>query len=157
MLRMRIHVRRRMLTVTARLSIAAVVTYQLLLAALIFIKPEVDPTAQPISEYALGRLGWIQVLAFLISAVSYGALFAAIRGEIRGGLGKAGLVFLLICFIGTVGVGVFVTDPSSTAATHPTTRGTLHVIFGSAALMLLPFAALPITLSLGRNNPDWPD
>jgi len=41
---------------SARLSIAAVCTYQALLAALIFLKPEVDPLQQPISEYALGRL-----------------------------------------------------------------------------------------------------
>jgi len=41
---------------SARLSIAAVCTYQALLVALIFLKPEIDPSRQPISEYALGRL-----------------------------------------------------------------------------------------------------
>lgn len=51
----------------ARLSIAAVATYQLLLVALIFIRPELDPSWHTISEWAIGRHGWIMVLAFLVS------------------------------------------------------------------------------------------
>ena len=35
------------------------------------------------------------------------------------------------------------------------TRGTLHVIFGTSQLVLLPFAALLINLSLARNNEAW--
>lgn len=139
----------------ARLSIAAVITYQVLLAALIFIRPELDPSRQPISEYAIGRLGWIMVLAFLISAVSYGSLFVAIKSQIRGIWGKIGLGILLICIIGTVGVGVFVADPIVTPMDALSTRGTLHTIFGTSALMLLPFAALLINLSLARKNQAW--
>jgi hypothetical protein len=84
----------------ALLSIAAVVTNQAVLAALIFIKPELNPTFHPIGEYALGRLGWIQVLAFLISAVSYGAMFVAIRGQIRDGLGTVGLAIVWLVTLG---------------------------------------------------------
>ncbi len=35
------------------------------------------------------------------------------------------------------------------------TIGTLHVIFGTSQLMLLPFAALLINLSLARKNQTW--
>ena len=72
----------------ARLAIAAVCIYQALLAALVFIRPELDPSRQPISEYAIGRLGWIMVLAFLISALSYASLFVAIKSQIRGLAGQ---------------------------------------------------------------------
>jgi len=68
----------------ARLSIAAVITYQVILIALIFIRPDLDPSWHTISEWAIGRHGWIMVLAFLISAVSYGSLFVAIKSQIRG-------------------------------------------------------------------------
>jgi hypothetical protein len=139
----------------ARLSIAAVITYQVLLAALIFIRPELDPSRKPISEYAIGRLGWMMILAFLISAVSYGSLFVAIRSQIRTTGGKIGLGILLICTIGTVGVGVFVADPIVTPFTALSTVGTLHVIFGTTALVLLPLAALLINLSLARRNQAW--
>jgi hypothetical protein len=35
------------------------------------------------------------------------------------------------------------------------TRGTLHVIFGTSQLALLPFAALLINLSLARKSQTW--
>ncbi|MCI0422904.1 MAG: DUF998 domain-containing protein [Acidobacteria bacterium] len=140
----------------ARLSIAAVVTYQVMLIALIFIRPDLDPSWHTISEWAIGRHGWIMVLAFLISAVSYGSLFVAIKSQTRGIRGKIGLGILLICAIGTVGVGVFRTDPMPlTAQKTLSPTGMLHLISGSSALMLLPFAALLINLNLARKNQAW--
>jgi hypothetical membrane protein len=140
----------------ARLSTAAVITYQVLLITLIFIRPDLDPSWHTISEWAIGRHGWIMVLAFLISAVSYGSLFVAIKSQIQGMLGKIGLGILLICAIGTAGVGVFRTDPMPlTAQTVLSITGTLHIIFGGSALMLLPFAALLINLNLARENQAW--
>ena len=138
----------------ARLSIAAVITYQVLLIALIFIRPDLDPSWHTISEWAIGPHGWIMSLAFLISAASYGALFVAIKSQVRGIWGKIGLGILFICFIGTVGVGLFTTDPYPPEK-NPTTTGILHVISGSSAMMLLPFAALLINLNLARQNKAW--
>jgi len=63
----------------ARLSIAAVITYQLTLIALIFIRPDLDPSWHTLSEWAIGPYGWIMSMAFLVSAVSYAALFVALR------------------------------------------------------------------------------
>ena len=140
----------------ARLAIAAVIAYQALLIALIFIRPDLDPSWHTISEWAIGPHGWIMVLAFLLSALSYGSLFVTIRSQIRGLWGKAGLGLLLICAIGTAGVGVFVTDPMPlTPAKGLTTTGLLHVICGGSALMFLPFAALLVNLSLALKNPAW--
>jgi hypothetical protein len=72
--------------VVARLSIAAILAYQALLVAVIFIRPELaDPVATPLTEL--------------------------------------------------------------------TTIGTLHVLCGFSALMLLPFAALLINLDVARGSP----
>jgi len=141
----------------ARLAMAAVITYQGLLAALIFIRPDLDPSWHTISEYAIGPHGWIMTMAFLISAVSYGSLFVAIKSQIRGIWGKIGLGILLICFVGTVGVGVFTTDPLELMTTQyvPSPTGMLHIVFGTSVLVLLPFAALLINLSLALNNQVW--
>jgi hypothetical protein len=136
----------------ARLSIAATVTYQVLLVALLFIRRDVDPSWQTISVYAIGRHGWIMRLAFFISAVSYGALFVAFKSQIQTVPGRIGLGILLICVIGTVGAGVFVTDPLETPQNALSTIGTLHVITASIGVMLLPFAALLVNLSLARKN-----
>lgn len=139
----------------ARLSIAAVITYQVLLIALIFIRPDLDPSWRTISEWAIGPFGWLMVVAFLLSATSYASLFVAIKSQVQG-WGKIGLGILLICFIGTVGVGVFRTDPMPiTPQKGLTTTGALHVLFGTSALVLLPFAALLINLSLAIKNKAW--
>jgi len=143
------------LALAARAAIAAVAVYQVLLAAVIFLRPEVNPTLRPISDYAIGRFGWTMVLAFVSSAVSDASLFVAIRPHVRGWLGRLGVGLLLMCVIGTTGVGLFVADPIATPMDGLSTIGTLHVVFGSSALVLLPFAALLINLSLARNNPAW--
>ncbi len=142
------------ISLAAWLAIAAVITYQLILIMLIFIRPDLDPSWHTISEWAIGPYGWLMSMAFLISAVSYGSLWVAIRSQVQGIWGKIGLAILFTCFIGTVGVGVFTTDPYPPEK-NPTTIGILHVITGTSAMMLLPFAALLINLSLARKNPKW--
>lgn len=136
----------------AMLSRAAIIVYQILLLAVIFIRPELDPARKPISEYAIGRHGWVMTLAFLTAAVGYACLFAAVRPAVRGRTGRAGLAVLGVCVAGTAGVGVFVADPVVTPLTDLTVIGTLHVICGFSALVLLPFAALLINLDLARGN-----
>jgi hypothetical membrane protein len=141
-------------TAAARLAIGAIITYQILLVALIFLRPDLDPSWHTISEWAIGPHGWTMSGTFLVSAVSYSALFVMLRSQIHGTMGRFGLGILLICVIGTVGVGIFTTDPMPFH--YPlTTSGTLHVIFGTSQLVLLPFAALLINLSLARKNQRW--
>lgn len=138
-----------------RLSMATDITFQALLVALLFIRPELDPSWQPISEYAIGRFGWIMVLAFLVSAMGYAALFVALKSQVSTIAGGIGLGILLVCAIGRALAGVFVTDPIETAQNALTTAGSLHTVSAGSALVLLPFAALLVNLSLARGNPQW--
>src|SRR5260370_30861812 len=98
-------------TRAARLAIAAIVTYQVLLIALIRIRPDLDPAWHTISEWAIGPHGWIMSGAFLISAASYAALFVMLKSQLQGTMGRIGLGTLLICVICATGVGPFTTDP----------------------------------------------
>lgn len=141
-------------TRAARLAIAAIVTYHVLLIALIRIRPDLDPAWHTISEWAIGPYGWIMSGAFLISAASYAALFVMLKSQLQGTMGRIGLGILLICVIGATGVGLFTTDPMPMH--FPLSKiGTLHVMFGTSQLVLLPFAALLINLSLARRNQRW--
>jgi hypothetical membrane protein len=141
-------------TKAARLAMGAIVAYQLLLIALIFLRPDLAPSWHTISEWAIGRYGWIMSGAFLISALSYGALFVMLRAQLRCAMGRVGVALLLLCVIGAAGVGLFTTDPMPMRSPQ-TTRGTLHVIFGTTQLVLLPFSALLVNLSLARRNQAW--
>jgi hypothetical membrane protein len=138
----------------AQLAIVVIASYQALLIALIFLRPDLAPSWHTISEWVIGPYGWIMSGAFLISAVSYAALFVMLKPQLHGSLGRSGLCILLMCVIGAAGVGIFTTDPMPLHSPL-STRGTLHVIFGTGQMVLLPFAALLINLSLARNNKAW--
>jgi hypothetical protein len=91
---------------------------------------------------------------FLLSAVSYAALFVTLSSQLQGTMGRIGLGVLLICVIGAAGVGIFTTDPMPLHYPLSTT-GTLHVICGTSQLVLFPFAALLINVSLARQGQTW--
>lgn len=141
-------------TGAARVAVAAIILYQLLSIVLIFLRPDLAPSWHTISEWAIGNYGWVMSGAFLVSALSYAALFLLLKSQLSGALGCVGLGILLICAIGATGVGIFKTDPMPMQQPL-STRGTLHVIFGTAQLALLPFAALLINISLIRRNEKW--
>lgn len=141
-------------TRAARLAMAAIICYQMLLITLIFLRPDLAPSWHTISEWAIGSYGWVMSGAFLISALSYAALFVMLKSQLHGIPGRIGLGILLICVIGAAGLGIFTTDPMPLKPPL-STRGTLHVIFGTSQLALFPFAALLINLSLAGKNEAW--
>jgi hypothetical protein len=134
----------------ARLAAVAAVAYQLLLIALIVLRPEIDPARKPISEYAIGRLGWLAVLGFQISAAAYAFLVFALRRTVRDKLGRIGMVVLSYCAVATVVVGLCVADPVTTPMTELSAVGRVHIVAGVSAFVLLPIAALMINISLSR-------
>ena len=138
----------------AQLAIVAIVSYQILLIALIFLRPDLAPSWHTIREWAIGPDGWIMSCAFLVSAVGYAALCVMLKSQLHGLLGRFALGMLTICLAGAAGVGIFPTDPMPL---HPplSTSGTLHVVFGTTQLVLLPFAALLINVVLARSNDAW--
>jgi Protein of unknown function (DUF998) len=131
----------------ALLSFAAAATFVVLLAALHFIKPELDPSWHFISEYAIGDYDWIMVFAFLSLALSYVSLFVAIRSQLRTIAGRIGLVLLLVSALGLTIAAIFTTDPITVSEDALTTEGTLHNL-GERSVWP---CRLPLCLSAG----DW--
>jgi hypothetical protein len=137
----------------ALLSFASAATFVVLLAALHFIKPELDPSWHFISEYAIGDYGWMMVLAFLSLALSYVTLFVAIRSQLRTIGGNIGLALLLVSALGLTIAAVFTTDPITVSEDAVTTEGTLHNLGGTLGIAM-PFAAALVGWNLAR-NPAW--
>jgi hypothetical protein len=140
-------------SIAARLAIGFIIAYQLILILLIFIRPDLDPSWHTISEWAIGRHGWVMSMAFIISALSYAALWILLKSQVRGLTGNIGTALLFICVIGTIGVAVFTTDPYPPDFTI--TKTLLHTICGGSAMFLLPFAALLININLALKNNAW--
>jgi hypothetical membrane protein len=138
----------------AWLTIGTAVAYQALLALLIFLRPDLDPSWHSVSEWAVGPHGWVMSGTFLVCSISYFSLFALLRTQLRSRMGKIGLALLLICAAGVAGAGIFTTD-AMPFRPPLSTRGTLHVVSGTAQLVLFPVAALLISLGLTWTQGKW--
>src|SRR5262245_65029552 len=81
-------------------SLAASAGAILFLASLHVLSPELDPSWRVVSEYALGRYGWVLSFMFLSWAIGSWALVFGIRSQVRTLGGRIGLVFLLVAGAG---------------------------------------------------------
>ena len=135
----------------ARLSFAAPAAFLILLAALHLVKPELDPSWRMVSEYEIGRYGWIMQLAFLALASSCVTLFLAIRSQAQTTGGRIGMAFLLLSAAGMVIAAVFTADPITASQDELTTHGNLHALGAFLGIPGLPIAAALIGRSLYRN------
>lgn len=135
----------------ARVSFAAATMFVVFLAALHLIKPEIDPSWRFISEYAIGDYGWIMALAFLSLALSFVALFIAIRSQVRTIGGRIGLALLLTSAAGLTMAAIFTTDPITASGDAPTTHGNLHNVAGTIGIGI-PIAAALISWNLARTR-----
>jgi uncharacterized protein DUF998 len=127
----------------AQLAIAAAVVTLALLASLRVLSPEFDPSYRLMSEYALGRYGWVLSLTFLAWGVSSWALALTIQPQVRGRGGRIGLVFLVVAGLGQALASVF-----------DLRQDVMHDLAGALGILGLPVAAMLVTRSLGR-NPGW--
>lgn len=115
------------------------------------IKPEIDPSWRFISEYAIGTYGWVMVLAFLSFALSYVALFMAIRSQLQTIGGRIGLASLLTSAAGLTIAAIFTTDPITTSHEALTTSGKPHDLGGTLGIGM-SIAAAVVSWSLARSQ-----
>lgn len=134
----------------AAVSLGGTATFVALLAVLHGLKPEIDPSWRFISEYAIGRHGWLMQLAFFSLAVGYLALAAALRPRLRSIGGRVGLVMMVVSAVGLIVAGLFTTDPITTSADAATTNGQLHSLGGTLG-MAMPFATAFVTWKMARD------
>lgn len=139
----------------ARLACAGTAIVASILVALHAIKPELDPSWRFLSEYAIGRNGWVMMLAFLTWAATCAALAFALWREVRTAPGRAGVVVLAVVAVALVVAGVFPQDPVTAKPDELTTNGTLHAMASMAGIPGIPLAAMLISADLWRRNPAW--
>ncbi|MFM7077815.1 MAG: DUF998 domain-containing protein [Planctomycetaceae bacterium] len=118
----------------ATLAIAAVVAFLVMLAALHALRRDVDPSWHFISEYEIGRHGWVMRLAFLVLAAANLAVMAAVRPAVGGIAGSIGLALFFVGTVGTVLAGLFVSDAITTTPAMASPSGRMHNLGGSLGL-----------------------
>jgi len=133
----------------ARAVIGAVALAVVALAAEHVLKPEIRPGSTMISQYALGRHGWVMALCFAAFAAASVCLLAALVSQVPSLPGRIGLAFLLAAAVGLAMAAWFPMDPVSTPPEQMSFTGRMH---GVAFLIGVPsqvLAVLLLSLALG--------
>ena len=133
-------------------SLAAGGLFTVLLAGLHLVKPELEPTWRFVSEYALGRAGWMMTCAFISLATSLLAAVVATWRHVHTVAGRIGLVILLVAAVGLLIAAGFETDPINTAADAYTHAGRVHLL--GASLDYSPIGMQLTGWALSR-TPRW--
>jgi Protein of unknown function (DUF998) len=125
------------MTTAAQVTLAAVAAFSPLLIIVHVLKPEIDPSWRMISEYEIGRHGWLMRLAFVCWSVSVLAVavalwpYASILGDVA----------LVVVGVGPLGAAVFATDPITTPRESTSVAHRWHALFGAVFVLGLPIAA----------------
>lgn len=109
-----------------------------LLILLHFINTSVNPRWQPVSEYALGNVGWLMKVAFFSLGISFLTLGLYLIQKLPNTGSKIGGVLLILASLGNFLAGIFNTDSVSTLPDQMTMIGQIH----NAAAGLLGFMIL---------------
>jgi thiosulfate reductase cytochrome b subunit len=125
-------------SIAAGVTFGGAAAFLLILAGLHVLKPQLDPSWCLISEYAIGRHGWLMSLAFVSLSASCFALHFAL------GLSLGGIALAVVA-LGALGSALFVADPTATPWMSQTSSGRLHT--ASATLFVLGFP--PATTIIG--------
>jgi hypothetical protein len=129
-----------MLSVAAIAAVTALVAGGItagLIAILHVLEPEYDPSWRMISEYSLGRYGWVMRLAFVTMAISPAATCVALWP-----FGGAWTIGLAVVALGALGAAFIDADPIMTSRAQATRVGRTHTVMGALCLAGFPPAAL---------------
>jgi hypothetical membrane protein len=92
--------------------------------AFVFLRPDLNPLAHYVSEYVNGTYGTLMTGTFYGLSLAWAALAVGLYRAIPPpGRSWFGLGALALCSAGSLGAGIFPTDPAGVA---PTARGALH-------------------------------
>ena len=111
---------------SATVAMFAALAFVALLLILHVVRADLEPGWHMISEYAVGRSGWIMAWAFFALAASFIALALAFLPSARGVLGTLALVMLLVAGVGAAVGGLFPMDPVGTPPERFSFSGKMH-------------------------------
>lgn len=136
----------------ARLAVVFSAAFLVILFVLHFLEPEFDPSWRMISEYELGRYGWMMRLAFFCWGISVLSLLVALWPVLRTISGAIGRWWLLLIGGALFGAGIFVTNAITDAPTS--TAHFLHTLCGAFVILTFPIASSLVVGNLVRKK-EW--
>ena len=135
----------------ARAAIGAAALALIALAALHILKPDIHPSRTMISQYALGRHGWVMALCFAAFGADSGCLFVALIAHVPSLLGRIGLALLAAAAIGLAMAARFPMDAVSTPRERMSFTGRMHGVAFMIGVPCQILAVLLLSLALGNH------
>jgi hypothetical membrane protein len=132
----------------ARMGLAAVASFLILLAALHFIEPAFDASKRLISEYELGRYGWVMSLAFFSLGVGVLAVLCSTWNASTVRRASIGRWWFVVIAAALFGAGIFY------PYTPPNLASAIHGLCGAIVIATFPIAATLYGSALARSK-DW--
>jgi len=134
-------------------TVVGAALFAVLLLLLHALKPELDPSWHFISEYALGRHGWVMTLAFVVWGASFLAAAIGVRTTCRGILSWVAAGLLVTSGLSAILAAAFPTDPLQLSGhVQPTSSGAVHNAAGALGIVM-PIAVGVTTFILLRHTP----
>ncbi len=132
----------------ARAAVAFALLFVVLLLLLHFLEPEFAPSWRMISEYELGRSGWMMRLAFFAWGASV-LLLATALWRLSGTTGaRIGRWWMAVIGVALFGAGIF--EPNPITDTTSDLHNTVHTLCGAIVILTFPIAATLVGRGLGR-------
>jgi hypothetical protein len=136
--------------VSAFTSIVFASVFLVILFLLHLLKRELDPSWRMISEYEIGRFGWMMRLAFFSWGISVLALLISIWTSLQPIGGTISRWWFVLIAIALFGAGIFKTNPITENTLNPV--NTIHAICGAIVILTFPIAATLMVNSLLHNQ-----
>ena len=138
--------------VSAYTSIVFASVFLAILFLLHFLNRELDPAWRMISEYEIGRFGWMMRLAFFSWGASVLAMLITIWPSLQPISGTISRWWFVLIVITLFGAGIFKTNPITDNT--PNRVNTIHTICGAIVILTFPIAATLAVRSL-LHYPLW--
>ena len=133
----------------ALVALVGIAVKFLTFAAFHFVRPDVNPVVEPISNYGVGPYGFLLTVADIGSVVATLALvfglYLAIMPPARS---YVGLFLLGLSGVSELLAGIFPIDVGA----EVTTAGTIHNIAGNISFFCFPIAAILVSLRMGKDE-----
>lgn len=136
----------------AEVAIACFGYFIVALVLLHVLRPDYTPIDHMISDYAVGRLGWVMTTAFV--AASAGCLTLGLGMAVAGPRSIAGRGAVLLLWVTTIGLLVTAVYPTDLETAPSTASGDIHTISFLVNVTSVILSALLFAVSF-RQSEDW--
>jgi hypothetical protein len=127
----------------ATLAMAGIAYFVVIIVALHFLRPDLNPISRPTSEYAVGPYGFLMTTAFFSMSVASWALVIGLgQGLAPAARSRIGLGLLAVWAVGVLIAMLF---PIDLDGAPQTLAGTIHAISGPLTFLSLTVGVLLVS------------